>query len=83
MTRAKEIYPQSKRLPPVQCETTAEELGAEHNEIYSKYRKERAANRGFTPDQCTKQAKYEIDGRKLCGLHAGIAAINILRGDKP
>lgn len=78
MTRARELYPQPKRSPPIQCEVSVDELDGEFSHFYSKYRKERAAKRGFTPDQCSKQAKYVIDGKKLCSLHAGIAAIKIL-----
>lgn len=78
MPRARELHPQPRRNPPVQCEVSVDELQGEFSHFYNKYRKDKAKKRGFTPDQCGKQAKYVIDGRKLCSFHAGIAAVKIL-----
>jgi len=35
----------------------------------------RARYRDWSAYQCQKQAVYEIDGRKVCGIHAGKIAL--------
>lgn len=63
---------------PVQCECTAEEMKMDYTVRNNDYRKRKAVSTGRDRERCMKSARYEVDGRKLCSFHAGIAALKIL-----
>lgn len=77
MSRAVELRVKSSD-EPVQCECTAEEMPMDYTVRHSNYRKNKAASTGRDMDRCMKSARYEVDGRKLCSFHAGIAALKVL-----
>lgn len=77
MTRARDL-----RRPPhvyaTQCERTAEEMAMDYTVLHNDYRKRKAAQTGRDFQRCSKSARYEVDGKKLCSFHAGMAALKII-----
>jgi hypothetical protein len=56
-------------------------MGMSYEQVHLAYRVRKNQEKGFDNTRCGKVSKYEIDGRKLCAFHAGIAAIEILLRD--
>lgn len=46
--------------------------------LHNDYRKRKAAQTGRDFQRCSKSARYEVDGKKLCSFHAGMAALKII-----
>lgn len=84
MSRAKFLYPKKETTTEIlegygQCSLTLGEMseGAKTPRLAA-WRVKRYVARGYDPDRCAHVATVEVDGRKLCTLHAGAAALKIL-----
>lgn len=47
-------------------------------ESYFRSRAAKLVRRGFDPAFCGKASSWEVEGRRYCGVHAGIVALEIL-----
>jgi hypothetical protein len=58
-----------------QCSYPAAEL---EDIGFKGYRQRRSESNGKNPDFCMRHAMFEVDGKRLCPQHAGIAALEYL-----
>lgn len=79
MTKVTDLRPgldMWRTLP--QCDMRVEEMWSPESQFATTYRQNKAKKTGKDLSKCQKQARFEIDGRKLCAQHAGMKAIEIL-----